>query len=50
MLKSDKRSAKRWKSRYGHFGSGSCHTRQASDAEVRLHVQKAKNKPVVTIV
>ena len=50
MLKADKRSAKRRKDRYGHYGPGSCHTRQASDAEVRLHVQKAKNKPLVTIV
>ena len=50
MLKGDKRSAKRWKGRYGHYGSGSCHTRQASEAEVRHHVRKAKNRPGVNIV
>lgn len=44
MLKADKRADKRQKARYGHFGSGSVHTRQASDAEVYRHVQKAKNK------
>ena len=50
MWKSDKRAAKMRKARYGHYGSGSCHTRQASDAEVRLHVRKAKKKPVITIL
>ena len=43
MLKADKRSMERHKSRYGHFGSGSCHTRQASDAEIRRHLQKSRN-------
>ena len=50
MLKADKRSSKRHKDRYGHAGTGSCHTRQASDAEVRRHIQNAKNKPSVTFV
>ena len=44
MLKTDRRSEKRFNSRYGHKGSGSVHTRQASEAEVRRHVKKAKDK------
>ena len=44
MLKADRRSAKRQKARYGHFGAGSVHTRQTTEAEVRRHVQKAKSK------
>ena len=44
MLKADKRATKRQKARYSHFGAGSVHTRQASDAEVYRHVQKAKNR------
>ena len=44
MMKNDRRTAKRFKDRYGHFGAGSVHTRQASDAEVRRHVEKAKKK------
>tara|TARA_R110002020_G_scaffold175998_1_gene368045 strand:+ start:411 stop:560 length:150 start_codon:yes stop_codon:yes gene_type:complete len=42
MTKTDKRAAKREKSRYGHYGTGASHTREASDAEVRRHIQKAK--------
>ena len=49
MLKSDKRSAKRRKERYGHCGTGASHTREASELEVRRHVQKAKNTPVAII-
>ena len=44
MMKNDRRTAKRFKDRYGDFGAGSVHTRQASDAEVRRHVEKAKKK------
>ena len=44
MIKYDKRAAKRFKNRYGHFGAGSVHTREASDAEVYRHVEKAKKK------
>jgi len=44
MMKADQRAIKRHKQRYGHFGSGSVHTRQASEAEVRRHIQKALEK------
>ena len=44
MMKNDRRTAKRFKDRYGHFGAGSVHTREASEAEVRGHVRKLKNK------
>ena len=44
MTKSDRRAAKRTKSRYGHAGSGSSHTRTASDAEVRRHITKIRIK------
>jgi hypothetical protein len=44
MLKSDKRAAKRRKARYGHTGTGSSHTREASEAEVRQNIAKAKKK------
>ena len=44
MFKADKRADKRQKARYGHFGSGSVHTRQASDLEVWRHVEKALEK------
>jgi hypothetical protein len=42
MTKTDKRSAKRQKARYGHYGTGASHTREASEAEVRGHVRKIK--------
>lgn len=42
MTKTDKRTLKRVKSRYGHHGPGASHTREASEAEVRRHIQKAK--------
>ena len=41
-LKADKRAAKREKKRYGHFGMGSSHTREASTAEVEGHIRKIK--------
>lgn len=44
MTKYDKRAAKRFKDRYGHFGAGSAHTRTASEAEVRGHIRKIKEK------
>ena len=44
MTKTDKRTNKRFKSRYGHYGSGSVHTREASDLEVLRHIEKIKEK------
>jgi len=44
MLKADKRSAKRQRARYGHYGAGSVHTREASELEVLRHVEKAEAK------
>jgi len=35
MLKTDRRAIKRHQNRYGHFGAGASHTREASEAEVR---------------
>tara|TARA_B100000949_G_scaffold195494_1_gene180716 strand:- start:298 stop:447 length:150 start_codon:yes stop_codon:yes gene_type:complete len=43
-MKTDKRTDKRHKARYGHFGAGSVHTRQAADSEVYRHYQKAVAK------
>jgi len=42
--KADKRASKRFKNRYGHFGLGSSHVREASEAEVLHHWRKAKDK------
>jgi len=42
MTKTDRRSLKRHKSRYGQTGVGSSHIRTASEAEVRRHIQKIK--------
>ena len=44
MNKTDIREAKRQKSRFGHFGPGASHTREASHAEVKKHIAKARNK------
>ena len=44
MTKTDKRAAKRTKSRYGHAGTGSSHTRTASEPEVRGHIAKILTK------
>jgi hypothetical protein len=44
MTKTDRRAAKRAKSRYGHAGSGSSHTRTASEAEVRRHITKIRKR------
>ena len=44
MLKAIRRALKRHKDRYGHYGSGSVHTRQSSDLEVLRHVEKIKEK------
>ena len=44
MIKADKRASKRFKGRYGHFGLGSSHVREASEAEVRGHIRKIKDK------
>ena len=44
MTKTDRRAAKRTKSRYGQTGSGSSHTRTASDAEVRKHIEKIRKR------
>ena len=45
MLKTDRREVKRLRTRYGHEGSGSVHTRQASDAEVRRLIDSAPSSP-----
>jgi len=42
MLKTDRRAIKRHQNRYGHFGAGASHTREASEAEVRRHIEKAQ--------
>jgi hypothetical protein len=42
MTKADKRAVKRFKDRYGHFGIGATHVREASEAEVRRHIEKAR--------
>jgi hypothetical protein len=42
MTKADRRATKRHKDRYGHFGAGASHTREASKAEVLRHIEKAK--------
>ena len=44
MLKSVRRAIRRHRDRYGHSGSGSVHTRQASDLEVLRHVEKIKER------
>ena len=42
MYRADRRSQKRFRSRYGHFGIGATHIREASEAEVRRHVENAE--------
>lgn len=42
VTKGERREQKRWKKRYGHFGAGASHTREASEAEVMRHIQKAR--------
>ena len=44
MIKADKRASKRFRNRYGHYGAGSVHTREASDLEVLRHIEKIKAK------
>jgi hypothetical protein len=44
MNKAERRDQKRFRSRYGHTGVGATHIREASELEVRRHVEKAKNK------
>ncbi len=44
MLKSVRRAIRRHRDRYGHSGSGSVHTRQASELEVLRHVEKIEEK------
>ena len=43
MLKADRRAAKRRKAKYGHFGLGASHTREASEGEVKRHIDKARD-------
>ena len=43
MHRTDERALKRFKALYGQRGPGSSHTREASELEVRRHVQKAKS-------
>mgnify|MGYP006400622191 CR=1 len=42
MTKAEKRAQRRFKTRFGHFGTGASFTREASEAEVRRHIEKAK--------
>jgi hypothetical protein len=42
--KAEQRDQKRFRSRYGHTGVGATHIREASELEVRRHVEKAQNK------
>jgi len=44
MLKADRRAARRRKAKYGHFGLGASHTREASEAEVLRHIKKARKQ------
>ena len=44
MIKADKRASKRFRNRYGHYGAGSVHTREASDLEVLRHIEKIEEK------
>ena len=44
MHKAERRAQKRFKVRYGHTGIGATHIREASELEVRRHIEKAKNK------
>ena len=41
MYRAEKRAQMRFRSRYGHFGIGATHIREASEAEVLRHVEKA---------
>ena len=38
----ERRDQKRFRSRYGHTGVGATHIREASEQEVRRHLEKAK--------
>ena len=40
--KGERRDQKRFRSRYGHTGVGATHIREASEQEVRRHLEKAK--------
>ena len=42
MTKGERRAAKRWKERYGHFGAGASHTRETFEAEMRRHIEKIR--------
>ena len=44
MTRTDRRAAKRHRRRYGHAGTGASHTREASDAEVRRHLEKQRQR------
>ena len=44
MYRADQRAQKRFRSRYGHFGIGATHIREASEAEVRRHIEKAASR------
>jgi hypothetical protein len=44
MTKTDKRANKRHRDRYGHFGIGSTHIREACELEVLRHIEKIKQK------
>ena len=42
MYRAEKRAQMRFRSRYDRFGIGATHIREASEAEVRRHVEKAE--------
>ena len=42
MTKTDRRAAKSYKNRYGHYGAGSSHTREGSIAETQGHVRRIR--------
>ena len=44
MYRADRRSQKRFRSRYGHFGIGATHIREAAEAEGRRHIEKAASR------
>ena len=44
MYRAEKRAQLRFRSRYGHFGIGATHIREASEAEVRQHIEKATSR------
>ena len=44
MYRAEKRAQMRFRSRYGHFGIGATHIREASETEVRRRIEKAASR------